>query len=111
MNSPSPKKPAESVLANGRSDLHSHQEATDNRTKLSFEEQLLKKESQIADLDEKLREKMEKMEKLKAEAAKRKESEDQMKQVLAQYEKAISSLIAEKEEEKKKCSEEVQVRV
>ena len=48
---------------------------------LEFQEQLLRKEAQIADLERVVQEKFSIIERLKTEVAKRRESEEQMKQV------------------------------
>jgi len=77
MNSPSPTKPTRGVKS--------------SRAKSEAEE------------DDAARE----IEKLKEELRVRRESEDQMKQVLKEYEKTISELIADKERDKKSLEAEV----
>ncbi len=74
--------------------------------RLEFEEQLLKKDSRIAELEKLVTRAAESNEQLRTEAERRKESEDQMKQVLKEYEKTISELISEKEKEKTRFEEE-----
>lgn len=76
------------------------------KQRLEFEEQLLKKESRMAELERLITESAERTETFRAECAKRKESEEQMKQVLKEYEKTISELIAEKEKERARHEEE-----
>jgi len=79
------------------------------KQRLDFEEQLLKKESRMVELDRLITESAERTESFRAECAKRRESEDQMKQVLKEYEKTISELIAEKEKERVRHVEEKSV--
>jgi len=55
-----------------------------------------------AELESELQEKQNQVEKLKKDLKIRRESEEQMKQVLKEYEKTISDLIAEKEGDKDK---------
>ena len=52
---------------------------------LEFQEQLLRKEAQIAEMDKVVQEKFSIIERLKAEVGKRRESEDQMKQVRVEF--------------------------
>ena len=51
------------------------------RQRLNFEEQLLKKESRMAELEKLISESSERTETIRAECARRRESEEQMKQV------------------------------
>ena len=90
MNSPSPAKSRpnrceDSNEINGGSDMKisSRGVATEMsaQQRLDFEEQLLKKESRMAELDRLITESAERTESFRAECAKRRESEDQMKQV------------------------------
>ena len=108
MNSPSPKKPASEpslALNNLRgNDL-------DPISTPSFNDQLQKKETQIANLQAIASERNIEIDRLREESKKLKDSEDQMKQVLMEYEKTISELIAEKEKEKCKAEEERQASV
>jgi len=76
------------------------------RQRLNFEEQLLKKESRMAELEKLISESSERTETIRAECARRRESEEQMKQVLKEYEKTISELIAEKEKERVRFDED-----
>lgn len=62
---------------------------------------------QQPDLQRQLTEKTEELERLKKELQVRIESEEQMKQVLKEYEKTISDLIMEKENDKEKLEAEV----
>ena len=120
MNSPSPKKVSNS--SSNHDKTHDSDQSTpsrpsniessanlDNLQQLEFQEQLLKKERSIADLEKVIKEKSEVIEKLRLEASQRRESEEQMKQVLTEYEKTISELIAEKEKEKDRFEEERQM--
>merc|ERR1719350_1873995 len=79
MNSPSPVKPTRGVKVNSP------------KSKNDSEEDVAARE----------------IEKLKEELRVRRESEDQMKQVLKEYEKTISELIADKERDKKALEAEV----
>lgn len=90
MNSPSPAKSRpnhceDSNETGGGSEMKisSRGVATEMSAKqrLDFEEQLLKKESRMAELDRLITESAERTESFRAECAKRRESEDQMKQV------------------------------
>lgn len=63
--------------------------------------------NKYADLENELRAKHNEVEKLKKDLKIRRESEDQMKQVLKEYEKTISDLIAEKEGDKDKMEGDV----
>jgi len=106
MNSPSPAKSR--ICEEQASGVSSSGVATGMSAKqrLDFEEQLLKKESRMAELERLITESAERTETFRAECAKRKESEEQMKQVLKEYEKTISELIAEKEKERARHEEE-----
>ena len=112
MNSPSPPSKKTSVKLNCTDE---GEESPAQKTKptsltpsqqLEFQEQLLKKDSQIAELDKLLRESLQTNENLRNEAKQRRESEDQMKQVMKEYEKTISELIAEKEKEKQRFEDD-----
>ncbi len=76
------------------------------RQQLDFEQLLFKKETQITSLESACASQRAAAEKLKAEVRQRRESEEQMKQVLQEYEKTISELIAEKEKEKRRFEED-----
>lgn len=130
MNSPSPKKSAgdpstprssqsQSEGVGSPSDAWKKKKASpeaDHRQnpvggsqhQLEFQEQLLRKESQIAELEQIIQESLSTIEALKTEVKRRKESEEQMKQVLKEYEKTISELIAQKEKEKEQFQAERQ---
>jgi len=118
MNSPSPAKSrpnhcedSNEIGGGSEMKISSRGVATEMSAKqrLDFEEQLLKKESRMAELDRLITESAERTESFRAECAKRRESEDQMKQVLKEYEKTISELIAEKEKERVRHMEEKSV--
>lgn len=106
MNSPSPAKSR--ICEEQASGVSSSGVATGMSAKqrLDFEEQLLKKESRMAELERLITESAERTETIRAECARRRESEEQMKQVLKEYEKTISELIAEKEKERARHEEE-----
>ena len=66
----------------------------------AFEEKMAKKESQGQELDKMSKNLSDELRLLQSEVRIKRESEEQMKQVLKEYEKTISELIAEKEREK-----------
>ena len=66
----------------------------------AFEEKMALKESQGQELDKMSRVLGDELKQLQSEVRVKRESEEQMKQVLKEYEKTISELIAEKEREK-----------
>ena len=68
--------------------------------RIAFEENMAKKESQMKELDRVSRSLSDELKALQTEVRVKRESEEQMKQVLKEYEKTISELIAEKEREK-----------
>ena len=103
MKSPSPKKNADNndeAPCNSSSTPASPQksamETLTPQQILEVQERLLKKDSQIAELSRQL-------EKFRQECKRRKDSEEQMKQVLKEYEKTIGELIDEKDKEKEKA--------
>ena len=71
-----------------------------NEQRIAFEENMAKKESQMKELDRVSRSLSDELKALQSEVRVKRESEEQMKQVLKEYEKTISELIAEKEREK-----------
>ena len=83
MNSPSPAKSR--ICEEQASGVSSSGVATGMSAKqrLDFEEQLLKKESRMAELERLITESAERTETIRAECARRRESEEQMKQVNA----------------------------
>jgi hypothetical protein len=68
--------------------------------RIAFEENMAKKESQMTELDRVSKSLSDELKSLQTEVRVKRESEEQMKQVLKEYEKTISELIAEKEREK-----------
>ncbi|QQP49757.1 Putative LOC578030 [Caligus rogercresseyi] len=66
-----------------------------------------KKELKLQEAKNLRNQKHEDIERIKVEMEKRKDSEEQMKKVLEEYEKTIGELIAEKEKEKRKFEEEI----
>ena len=66
----------------------------------AFEEKMALKESQGQELDKMSKVLGDELKQLQSEVRVKRESEEQMKQVLKEYEKTISELIAEKEREK-----------
>eukprot|EP00095_Tigriopus_kingsejongensis_P008046 snap_masked-scaffold201_size263271-processed-gene-1.11 protein:Tk08046 transcript:snap_masked-scaffold201_size263271-processed-gene-1.11-mRNA-1 annotation:"transforming acidic coiled-coil-containing protein 3-like" len=112
MNSPSPKKsPPHPGSPRGGLPSTNHPLAAGSAGTgpgLEYQEHLLRKESQIAELEQIIQESLHTVETLKVEVKRRKESEEQMKQVLKEYEKTISELIAQKEKEREHFEEERQ---
>ena len=72
------------------------------KQELEFQENLLKKDGQLTEMDRVVRSLEDEMKRLRIEVNARRESEEQMKQVLKEYEKTISELIAEKEKERER---------
>ena len=77
-----------------------------NEQRLAFEENMSKKENQMKELDRVSKSLSEELKNLHLEVKVKRDSEDQMKQVLKEYEKTISELVAEKEREKLTSEEE-----
>ena len=71
-----------------------------NEQRLAFQENMAKKDSQMKELDRVSKSLSDELKALQTEVRVKRESEEQMKQVLKEYEKTISELIAEKEREK-----------
>lgn len=99
MNSPSPPKQAP------RPERIEEDEAV-NEQRLAFEENMSKKESQMKELDRVSKSLSDELKNLQLEIKIKRDSEDQMKQVLKEYEKTISELVADKEREKLSYDEE-----
>ena len=77
-----------------------------NEQRLAFEENMSKKESQMKELDRVSKSLSEELKHLQLEVKVKRDSEEQMKQVLKEYEKTISELVADKEREKLTYEEE-----
>ena len=77
-----------------------------NEQRLAFEENMSKKESQMKELDRVSKSLSDELKNLQLEIKIKRDSEDQMKQVLKEYEKTISELVADKEREKLSYDEE-----
>lgn len=97
MNSPSPSR---KTLPKNQRILDSQEEEAVHEQRLAFEENMAKKESQMKELDRVSKSLSDELKSLQLEVRVKRESEEQMKQVLKEYEKTISELIAEKEREK-----------
>jgi len=69
-------------------------------------EQLSKKEAQIGQMDGMVRSVEDEMRRIRGEVKQRQESEEQMRQVLKEYEKTISELISDKEKSKSRFEAE-----
>jgi len=100
MNSPSPPKQAP------RQDRIEAEDEAVNEQRVAFEENMSKKENQMKELDRVSKSLSEELKNLHLEVKVKRDSEDQMKQVLKEYEKTISELVAEKEREKLTSEEE-----
>jgi len=79
-------------------DMEDHEAV--NQQRLAFQENMAKKETQMKELDRVSKSLSDELKALQTEVRVKRESEEQMKQVLKEYEKTISELIAEKEREK-----------
>merc|ERR1711983_401594 len=103
MNSPSRRASRPATHQPTRSKPTFEQDAEEeavNEQRIAFEENMAKKESQMKELDRVSRSLSDELKALQSEVRVKRESEEQMKQVLKEYEKTISELIAEKEREK-----------
>merc|ERR1711997_988325 len=104
MNSPSRRasRPGTNQPTHQRSKHYEEdiEEEAVNEQRLAFEENMAKKESQMKELDRVSKSLSDELKSLQTEVRVKRESEEQMKQVLKEYEKTISELIAEKEREK-----------
>ena len=85
-----------------RSNSSSQNSNLSKKQELEFQENLLKKDGQLTEMDRVVKSLEDEMKRLRIEVNARRESEEQMKQVLKEYEKTISELIAEKEKEREK---------
>ena len=103
------KKEAKSTTQVHNGDSNSNpNDTTDshNRQFLDLQEQLLRKDRQLEELEKIIQESLTTIEALKIENNRRRDSEEQMKQVMKEYEKTISELIAQKEREKLEFEQE-----
>ena len=91
--------PSENMPTNGMSPSSAN---LSKKQELQFQENLLKKDGQLTEMDRVVKSLEDEMKRLRVEVNARRESEEQMKQVLKEYEKTISELIAEKEKEREK---------
>ena len=89
----------ENMAANDKSPSSAH---LSKNQELAFQENLLKKDTQLTEMDRVVKSLEDEKERLRIEVNARRESEEQMKQVLKEYEKTISELIAEKEKERER---------
>lgn len=108
MNSPSPTKPVRGKTGKeGKTVTGGGKEDEAKVRELEFQEGLLQRDRRHAELEAQLAARQRDIEKLREELRVRRESEEQMKQVLKEYEKTISELIADKERDKNKLEEEM----
>ncbi|XP_023340175.1 transforming acidic coiled-coil-containing protein 3 [Eurytemora carolleeae] len=120
MNSPSPAKPLKRTEQNTLSETNAESDTSGNETVLTKEDReemtarelnyiqtQMQKDHRYIELEKELTRARQKMEVLREELKVRIESEEQMKQVLEEYEKTISELIADNKAEKTKLEEEL----
>merc|ERR1719273_2731033 len=103
MNSPSPQK---AHAMRSRTQIECIEDEAVNEQRVAFEENMAKKDSQMQELDRVSKSLSDELRSLQLEVKVKRDSEEQMKQVLKEYEKTISELIAEKEREKASYEEE-----
>lgn len=104
MNSPSPTKPARGESVRPREVQQQEEEEQDEEQararELEFQEGLLQRDRRHAELEAELAARGREVASMREELRVRRESEEQMKQVLKEYEKTISELISDKERDK-----------
>jgi len=96
MNSPSSSQPQN----RSKTKIEVDDDLAIAEQRAAFEEKMALKESQGQELDKMSKVLGDELKQLQSEVRVKRESEEQMKQVLKEYEKTISELIAEKEREK-----------
>ena len=96
MNSPSSSQPQN----RSKTKIEVDDDLAVAEQRAAFEEKMALKESQGQELDKMSKVLGDELKQLQSEVRVKRESEEQMKQVLKEYEKTISELIAEKEREK-----------
>ena len=74
---------------------------------MEFQENLLQREQKLVELQKELEQKTREVVELKKSLSTKLDSEDQMKEVVAEYEKTISELISDKEKEKGQLENDV----
>ena len=74
---------------------------------MEFQENLLQREQKLVELQKELEQKTREVSELKKSLSTKLDSEDQMKEVVAEYEKTISELISDKEKEKGQLENDV----
>lgn len=128
MNSPSPQKPVKRTTevtlnesgetshessggelgTSGESTVLNAGEREESQArKLSFQRNMQQKDQKYQQLEQALSQREAEIQRLKEDLRVKRESEEQMKQVLKEYEKTISELISDKEREKSDLEEEV----
>lgn len=120
MHSPSPAKPNKKVTESRLSEttVIEADESNANETvidkeeltarEINYQQSLLHKDQRYIELEKELATAKKEMDRLQKELKVRRESEEQMKQVLMEYEKTISELIADNKKEKNKIEEDLQ---
>ena len=108
MNSPSPCKKGEGRLKEELPEEREEEvdEEEERIREQEFQAGLLQREEKLVQLQRELEEKTAEMEQLRLQLDTKLDSENQMKDVVAEYEKTISELIADKEKEKKQLEVE-----
>merc|ERR1712198_609635 len=104
MNSPSPaKKGGGSKIREEEEEECLEEEVDDEEQRIrekEFQEGLLQREQKLMELQKELEIKVSEVDTLKEELNKKLDSENQMKDIVAEYEKTISELISDKGKEK-----------
>jgi len=112
MNSPSPaKKGGSSKIREEEEEECLEEEVDDEEQRIrekEFQEGLLQREQKLMELQKELEIKVSEVDTLKEELNKKLDSENQMKEVVAEYEKTISELISDKEKEKEQLQVDVE---
>merc|ERR1711915_390534 len=112
MNSPSPaKKGGSSKIREEEEGECLEEEVDDEEQRIrekEFQEGLLQREQKLMELQKELEIKVSEVDTLKEALNKKLDSENQMKEVVAEYEKTISELISDKEKEKEQLQVDVE---
>merc|ERR1719391_1629497 len=111
MNSPSPAKKGGSKIREEEEEECLEEEVDDEEQRIrekEFQEGLLQREQKLMELQKELEVKVSEVDTLKEELNKKLDSENQMKDIVAEYEKTISELISDKEKEKEQLQVDVE---
>merc|ERR1719391_1071198 len=111
MNSPSPAKKGGGSKIREEEEECLEEEVDDEEQRIrekEFQEGLLQREQKLMELQKELEIKVSEVDTLKEQLNKKLDSENQMKEVVAEYEKTISELISDKEKEKEQLQVDVE---